>query len=307
MSLLLAALLQVGPFVTSAAPPISDLPKEVQQRQAIERKRAAEAQSSEPLPPQPGPRCGAGPEAGSKLAACLELISVDPDAAADAASGWLGRAKGSERAEAGQALGSAQVAQQKFAEAAVTFQAARDAAAPSDHALRARLGAMAGNAELADGKAEAALGLLDIARADAGAAPDLKLASGIAADRASALVVLKRDAEAATALADARASDPASSSAWLLSATLSRRMGKLAEAQSQIEEAARLRPIDPEIGLEAGVIAVLAGHDEAARKSWQSVLAMAPQSEPAATAKTYIAQLAPAPAPVPPAIPAAGR
>ena len=63
---------------------------------------------------------------------------------------------------------------------------------------------------------------------------------------------------------------------WLLSATLARRLGNLESAQAQIEAAAGLAPGDPAIGLEAGVIAALAGSDEAARKSWNSVVALAP-------------------------------
>ena len=50
-------------------------------------------------------------------------------------------------------------------------------------------------------------------------------------------------------------------------------------------------PVDPEIGLEAGVIAILLGHEEAARKSWQSVISAAPGSGAAKTAQGYIDQL----------------
>jgi hypothetical protein len=45
------------------------------------------------------------------------------------------------------------------------------------------------------------------------------------------------------------------------------------------------------VALEAGLIAVLAGRDEAARKSWQSVIAIAPTSAEAQTARDYLAQL----------------
>jgi tetratricopeptide (TPR) repeat protein len=235
----------------------------------------------------------------SKLGACLHMISEDPDAAGAAAGDWLKQAKGPERAQAGRCLGSALAAQQDFANARTAFIAARDDAAPTDHLSRARLGAMAGNAALAESDFPGALALLDAARSDADAAKESKLTSGIATDRARALVALKRDPEAATALTEARTADPANPEAWLLSATLSRRMGKLADAQTQIEQAAKLLPVDPEIGLEAGVIAVLSGHDEAARKSWQSVVAMAPQSDEAARAKAYLAQLDPVPAPAP--------
>ena len=76
-------------------------------------------------------------------------------------------------------------------------------------------------------------------------------------------------------------------------------MGELAMAQVQIQEAARLLPIDPEIGLEAGVIAMLAGNEDAARKSWQSVVDTAPDSEVARTAHAYLAQLGDEEAPTP--------
>jgi Flp pilus assembly protein TadD len=78
----------------------------------------------------------------------------------------------------------------------------------------------------------------------------------------------------------------------LLSATLSRRTGDLAAAQSQIEQAATLDPRDPAIGLEAGVIAALAGRDEAAKKSFESVIAASPDSAQGIAAKQYLAQLA---------------
>ena len=52
---------------------------------------------------------------------------------------------------------------------------------------------------------------------------------------------------------------------------LMRRLDRLGLAQEAIEAAAKLTPTNPEVGLEAGVIAVLAGRDEAARASWQSI------------------------------------
>ncbi|MCA1661228.1 MAG: hypothetical protein LC648_03285, partial [Novosphingobium sp.] len=84
--------------------------------------------------------------------------------------------------------------------------------------------------------------------------------------------------------------------AWLLGATLARRQGDLAAAQRQIEVAGSLAPKDPEVGLEAGVIAMLAGNEAAARKAWESTQAVAPGSKAAQTATGYLAQLGPAPA-----------
>jgi Flp pilus assembly protein TadD len=77
---------------------------------------------------------------------------------------------------------------------------------------------------------------------------------------------------------------------WLLSATLSRRMGDLKSAQAQIETAGALTPKDPAVGLEAGVIAELAGNDAAARKSWNSVVALGPDTPEAQAAKGYLAE-----------------
>jgi tetratricopeptide (TPR) repeat protein len=276
MSLVLALLAQVGALNTpGAAPP---LPHE---------------QLNEPLRP-PRARAKAQPAPArvpSRQQTCIEIAEQTPADAEDSAAAWLASAQGPEKAVAGECLGVALSRQDKWADAETAFAAARDASA--DKALRARLGAMAGNAALARGDGAEALTALDSAHADA--AGDAALTGGIAVDRARALVSLKRNDEAGAALAEAREVAPDNAQAWLLSATLSRRMNKLPEAQAQIEKAAALLPVDPEIGLEAGVIAVLAGRNEAARKSWQSVLTTAPDSEAAATAKGYLAQLGAAP------------
>ncbi len=230
-------------------------------------------------------------EAPSRLHECLTAASDDPQAALDSANAWLIEAKGSQQAEPRLCLGSAYSTQEEWSDAERDFLAGRDIAAASDHVLRARLGTMAGNSALAAGAADRALPMLDAAHADALAAGDLQLAGDIAIDRARALVALKRDGDAAAALAEARTASPDNAFGWLLSATLSRRMGQLPQAQTQIETAAQLQPVDPEVGLEAGVIAVLSGHGAAAAKSWQSVIAAAPDSPSAATARGYLAQL----------------
>ena len=66
----------------------------------------------------------------------------------------------------------------------------------------------------------------------------------------------------------------------------------LGEAREQIAQAALLSPQDPAVGLEAGVIAALSGRDEEARRSFESVLLVAPQSTEATRARTYLEQLA---------------
>lgn len=278
MPLTLAALLpllaQVGPSGTQIQAPL-DLP----------RKRTLV--SAPPAPP-------ANPVA-ERLRTCLDLTQSDPAAAVTSATAWRASGAGAARVPAGHCLGLALSEQGNFVAAETAFLAARADVDASDGADRARLGAMAANAALAAGAADRALTLLSTAQADANSAGDTALGAAVAVDRARALVALKRESEAAAALAEARTAAPGNADAWLLSATLLRRQGKLGEAQVQIEKAAALAPLDPDIGLEAGVIAVLGAHDDAARKSWRSVIATAPRSEQAKVAKSYLDQLDPGP------------
>lgn len=231
------------------------------------------------------------PRARTPLQECMSAVNSDPPGAIDIAEAWLAQSKGAPTAPAQFCLGSAHAALEHWDEAETAFLAGRDAAATSDLRLKAQLGGMAGTTALARNEPARALAALDQAHADAVAASDAELGGDIQVDRSRALVALKREADAAAALTEARQANPKNPEAWLLSATLSRRQGKLAEAQAQIEQAVSLEPRDPAIGLEAGVIAVLSGRDAAARKSWESVVAAAPGSDAAKTATGYLAQL----------------
>ncbi len=264
--LLLALLAQIGPAPAGTLPL---LPAELVQRADT----------------------GAAPVAEPDLVSCLGDAERDPLVAVENATAWRNRALGRQKVQAGHCLGVALSALGRWQPALIAFAEARDALPAADRDYRARLGAMAGNAALAGGNADAALPALDTASADAEGNADKALTGNIALDRARALVALDRETEAEAALATARTAMTGSAQAWLLSATLSRRLGKLAQAQAAIEKAGELLPTSPEIGLEAGVIAVLSGRDEAARKSWQSVVDAAPRSPSAETARGYIAQL----------------
>jgi tetratricopeptide (TPR) repeat protein len=272
MSLILAILAQVGPFTNQpAAPPL--------------RPPAAGRHADAPVSPP------AKPASRGRLEYCLDAVTSSPVDAIDDAETWRDGAQGAAQAEADLCLGTAHARLEHWSEAEQAFLAGRDAIGDSNRQLRAKLGAMAGNAALAQGAFERALAPLDMALADGQAAGDLRLTGEVEIDRARALVALKREADADSALTAARSSSADNPLAWLLSATLSRRQGKLAAAQAQITTAAQLAPRDPEVGLEAGVIAILAGNEAAARRSWQSAIAAAPTSEAAATAKAYLAQL----------------
>ncbi|GGY99466.1 hypothetical protein [Novosphingobium colocasiae] len=260
--------------------PVSQLPPEIIQKKEDEaNKRALQTAERPSAPAQVG---------------CTQAVDSDPAGAARFAREALAKAVGAERVRAGLCLGLALSATEQWDEAQAAFIDARNSAAEDDKATRARLGDMAANAALAQGKPEAALSILGPAAADAQAAQDQTLVAAVAIDRARAQVAQKQDLLASQALAEARAADPANAQAWLLSATLSRRMNHLDIAAQQIAQAAQLAPQDPEVGLEAGVIAMLAGREEPARRSWQSVVALAPESAAATTARGYLAQLGPA-------------
>jgi len=220
---------------------------------------------------------------------CLATARTDPAKARALAEEWIARTSGAQRATGRHCLGVAAGNAGDWAAASAAFLAARDEAA--DARFKARMGALAGSALLAQDKPAEALAALETAQTLA--VSDAALGGEIAQERAVALVALKREADAGAALAEARRLAPGDAHAWLLSATLARRQGDLATAQSQIERAASLDPRDPAIGLEAGVIAAVGGRDAVARKSFESVIAAAPQGPEAQAARGYLAQLRP--------------
>lgn len=270
--LLPLALMQVGPAPTTS--PVTAVPPELQNRPPRDSRRTA------PMLDRP--------ESRPAIELCLDTARADPAKARAFAEEWIARTGGLQRATGQHCLGVAATSQGDWDAAASSFLTARDGAA--DPRFRARMGALAGSALLADARPGEALAALDAAEREAHG--DAALGGAIALDRATALVALDRLGEAEAALGEARRLVPDEPHAWLLSATLSRRQGDLAAAQTRIERAAELDPRDPAIGLEAGVIAALAGRDDAARKSFESVIAAAPEGPYAAPARAYLAQLA---------------
>ncbi len=274
-SILALLVMQVGPNPAMGA--IPDVPEELRDRPPREQ---ADAQAA----PSPRSDC---------LSQCLSLANSEPEDALDFAQSWRVQVESDlELAQSAHCLGLAMVRLERFAEAREVLEVASAEAPEELPAYRARLAAMAGNAALADGKPATAEPLFAQAVAHATAAADGALAAGLHVDRARALVAAERPEEAVEVLAAARAADPTSARAWLLSATLSRRLDRLGEAQEQIERAAAIDPRDPAIGLEAGVIAALSGRGEDARRSFESVLLVAPDSDEANRARAYLEQLA---------------
>lgn len=228
----------------------------------------------------------------ARLDLCLDKARQDPATAMAEASAWLGEVAAPETSYPQQCLGYAYTLLLRWDAAESAFLAAREAELEINRFRRAQLAAMAGNAALAGGRPDAALSALALAGTDAAVTGNAALRAIVETDRARAMVMLGREGEAEAMLAAARSFDAQNALAWLLSATLARRLGKLDEAQGFIETASALSPGYPEVGLEAGVIAMLQGREDAAKASWESVVAIEPGSATAATAREYLAQLA---------------
>jgi tetratricopeptide (TPR) repeat protein len=225
---------------------------------------------------------------------CFDQIAADPARAHTMAQIRRSETKGADRVLANHCLGTAASALGLWEDARSAFIAAREETPAAEARTRARYAAMAGNAALAGGDAEGALEWLARAERDARSVDAATIQAIAATDRARALVALGRGDEALAALEVATTVAAERAEGWLLKATLLRRMERLPEAQTAIERAVLLTPTNPDIGLEAGVIAVLDGREDAARASWQSVIELAPETNAADTARGYLAQLAPA-------------
>lgn len=276
------SLMQIGPATMPMRP--SDLP--IPHRRDREQQRKAEREAGLNRPDLPEQ---------DRLAACLAKAASDPDAAMVEVQTWLGESRDTgQQVRANQCLGILRSNAGDFDGAHEAFSQAVAGVPREQEQAAVPLMAMAGNAALAGGRADSALGWFDRALAVKDYADNAALAA-IQIDRSRALVALARNAEADAALVEVHRLAPDDAEGWLLSATLARRQDDLARAQRDIEVAARLAPRDPEVGLEAGLIAVLSGRDEAARKSWESVVATDAEGAAGKVAKGYLEQLGPAP------------
>lgn len=217
------------------------------------------------------------PRDAERYRTCLATAGSEPALAVTEAVRWRGTGGG---VPARHCLALAYLAQRQFASAALELAgAAREAEAARDP-LTAELWGQAGVAALAGGDAATAVTHLTsgIASTSMRAAR-----AALLTDRARALVEQNRLADARADLDAATGLDEGSADAWLLRATLARRMGDLKIAEASLAEAARLAPSDADVRLEAGNIAAAHGRTDLARAAWTAVIAAAPGT-PAATA-----------------------
>lgn len=282
-----ASFMQIGPATMPMRP--SDLP--IPRRRDPEKEREAERKAGLDRPQLPEQ---------DRLAYCLQKAANDPDAAMVEVQTWLGESRETgQQVRANQCLGMLRSNAGDFAGATEAFAQAVAGVPKEQEVAAVPLMGMAGNAALAAGQPEAAVSWFDRALAVKGATDNAAQAD-LQIDRSRALVAQSRFAEAASALDEAHRLAPEDAEGWLLSATLARRQEELDRAQRDIEIAAKYAPRDPRVGLEAGVIAVLSGRDDAARKSWDSVVAADKDGEAGQTARGYLEQLGPAPKSVSP-------
>lgn len=227
------------------------------------------------------------------LAECLGML---PDQAARAhslAQVRRNETAGETRILANHCLGLAATQLGLWDDAISAFTAARDETPAQELRAKARFGAMAGNAAFGARDLERSAAIFALAKQDATASASAPMQAVIASDLSRVLVALQRPEEALVELELSTQLLPDEAENWLLRATLLRRLDRLGEAQIAIERASQLAPKSAATGLEAGVIAVLSGRDDAARESWQSVIDLAPQSPEALTAQEYLGQLGP--------------
>jgi tetratricopeptide (TPR) repeat protein len=239
----------------------------------------------------PERRAGAAPvnraaRIDPQLEACATQAATDPTAAIRTGEAWMAR---KDSPDARQCIGMGHAAAGQWTQARDAFAAGARLAGAGDPATAARLWAQAGNAALVSGDPAAARTALD--RALAGGLVG-KFAQGEAyLDRARALVAMKDETGARADLDTALQLVPEDPLAWLLSATLARRMDDLALARRHIAQAASLADDDASVALEQGVIAALSGDDNEARSAFARVGRLAPGTEIARNAESYLAQL----------------
>jgi len=239
-------------------------------------------------------------ETAERLSACLAAADTRPDDGLAEAQKWAGENGGAYAAQCkGYALGKAG----RLTEAAAAFESGASISG-TDVATQSRLWSQAGNAALAGGDVPRARADLDLAL---GQPLPRTLSTGeIHLDRARARVASGDLKGARDDMNEALNMAPADPLAWLLSATLARRMDDLPMARNHIEKAASLARNDADIALEQGVIYALSGdRDEAARAAFTRARETAPKgSAIPAKATAYLAQLAPADEKAVPAAPA---
>jgi tetratricopeptide (TPR) repeat protein len=221
---------------------------------------------------------------------CPELLKTDPAKALEIANGRILQGGGF---SAKQCAALAFAAMEKWPAAAAAFEQAAREAERDKITVAADLWVQAANAHLAANQPKEAIGALDAALLSGSLSGQARGEAHL--DRARAEVALGKLTEARTDMDDALKLVPEDPLAWLLSASLARRMGALDRAQADIDRAAKLSPDDASVALEAGRIALDAGAPDAARVAFEGAIRNQPGSVAAQAAQAELDRLAPKP------------
>jgi tetratricopeptide (TPR) repeat protein len=239
-------------------------------------------------PPKPAPKAAKPQTEEARFKSCVERVDQDPAKAIVEADAWRIQSNGGLLAR--QCLGLAYAAQARWLPAMTAFEQAARLAERTRDGRAAMLWVQAGNAALAGQDAVKAQSAFDAA-----------LASGVLKggeaglvhlDRARALVAQRQPRKARADLDMAIKLVPQDPLAWLLSASLARRMNDLPRAQKDIEEAAKRAPDDAQVALEAGNIAAASGVPAAAKTAWEAAVKLAPNSPAGQSAAQALKQFA---------------
>lgn len=217
---------------------------------------------------------------------CADQIKLDPARVVTSADEWHAKGGG---ALARQCAALAYVALGRWQEAATAFEQAAREAEKAGELAAPNLWVQAGNARLAAGQPGPAVTALDAALATALLTDPAKGEARL--DRARAQVGLGDLKTARADLDQALKLVPQDPLAWLLSASLARRMNALERAQVDIAEAARLSPDDASVALEAGRIALATGATAAARVAFEGAVRNQPGTEAALAAQAELDRL----------------
>jgi len=227
-----------------------------------------------PVPPEP-PRLSQAPE----YARCLDLLLADPAGARGFARDWYmqGGGEGAAQCEA--------LAQLSLGEADAAAEALERIAARSEAGLAARAAVFGQAAEAwrAAGKPQRASAAASLALALTPQDADLLL------ERAMARLALGQLPGALVDLDLAVVLDADRTEAWVLRAAAQRRLERLNPAEDSITTALRLAPRNVEALLERGILRQLRGEAEAARRDWERVMELAPDSAAADLAAQNLA------------------
>lgn len=237
---------------------------------------------------QTAPQAGPPDPVEQRFDRCVSLAATDPAKAEGEAGQWQRDGGGF---LANQCLGISYATELRWSAAAAEFEAAARGGEIAHDRRTANYWAQAGNAWLAADEPMKARGALNAALA-IGTLQGLQRGEANL-DRARAFV-------ASGDLADARADldracvdaadDPL---AWLLSATLARRMGELPRAKKDIAEALHRAGDDASVQLEAGNIAALTNDEAGAKLAWERAVSIKADSVAGRAARNALKQFDP--------------